>query len=50
MTIIVLEDHSIPNANISAQQCVAIKTELVKEQAERLKQQRLEAQGMDILS
>jgi hypothetical protein len=38
------------NAIISAQQRVAVKAELAKEQAEILKQQRLEAQGMDVLA
>ncbi|MDO6774318.1 SPFH domain-containing protein [Shewanella sp. 3_MG-2023] len=38
------------NAIISAQQRVAVKSELAKEQAEILKQQRLEAQGMDVLA
>ncbi|NRB22864.1 SPFH domain-containing protein [Shewanella sp.] len=38
------------NAIISAQQRVAVKAELAKEQHEILKQQRLEAQGMDVLA
>jgi len=38
------------NAIIAAQQRVAVKSELAKEQAEILKQQRLEAQGMDVLA
>jgi len=38
------------NAIISAQQRVAVKAESAKEQAEILKQQRLEAQGMDVLA
>lgn len=38
------------NAIIAAQQRVAVKAELAKEQAEILKQQRLEAQGMDVLA
>ena len=38
------------NAIISAQQRVAVKAELAKEQAEILKQQRLEATGMDVLA
>ena len=38
------------NAIISAQQRVAVKAELAKEQAEILKQQRLEAMGMDVLA
>ena len=38
------------NAIISAKQRVAVKAELAKEQAEILKQQRLEAQGMDVLA
>merc|ERR1711974_207147 len=38
------------NAIISAQQRVAVKAELAKEQEEILKQQRLEALGMDVLA
>ncbi len=38
------------NAIIAAQQRVAVKAELAKEQAEILKQQRLEATGMDVLA
>ncbi len=38
------------NAIISAKQRVAVKAELAKEQAEILKQQRLEATGMDVLA
>jgi len=38
------------NAIISAQQRVAVKAELAKEQEQILKQQRLEAEGMDVLA
>jgi len=38
------------NAIIAAKQRVAVKAELAKEQAEILKQQRLEATGMDVLA